>query len=557
MPKKQTKIITFGEMTPDSGLFAGADTEVLLRAGCAMYSGQPMLIPKIRKILGSTPSGVTGFDINSTSRGFARLFFNNDEPKIWEWVPDPLSSAVTDRTPTVAVFEDLKHTYWKFGPDYLCIPHERGTAAVSLEMDEVLGTKFEAMIPSGTQVLGPHVGQVKSHLIIAGGWDSVNGANPAQWNWSARADHTLWTAASNEAGFAELTGEPQGNEIEGLVTWNDFAIFFTRSALYRIGYQGGAEKWDPQQIGQAHQTLFGLPAIKAGRDCYYIGTDGPRVIVNGEESVPIGRGKVARELMDRTGSNRAIQTLVGGGYDKTCGLCYWVYEASGGFWWVAIYHIESDEFTLLNLGDPHNAANRWGGVGSFDEWAASGAGARAAVGALGTTSFFDQTKPLGSLAILHSSSESADWQVWAQHFDDGSSGIAHNTYEVKIKTKIVRLAQHKSEILEVRPLWRTNVAGEAINPTIDIEYGDVPMLKSTEAGVSSPLTVDVADSDSAARVRNDLPGANGFFHRFTVKFPALTQTGLTTGSVATDYQKLEELSGLEVTFRESGKHSLT
>jgi len=550
----QTKIITFGKMTPDSSLYAGADTEVMLRSGCAMYSGQPLLIPTIRKILAGTTTGAAGFSIKARSNALSKLYFANSEPKLWEWSPNPLSSTLVDRTPA-ATFESVLGNFFKWGGDsgnpfFVYIPETRGTANVAKKFEPGVDSIFVNLVSSGTEVLGKCVGRVQSHMLIANAWDSVNGYEANRWHWSARGNCRVWTNGSNEAGYGYITGEPEGNEIEEMVTWNDFAVMFTRTGLYRIGYQGGLTKWDPQQIGQAHQTIFGRPAIKAGRDCYYIGTDGPRMISNGEESLPIGFGRIARTLMDRTNYGYSIESLLNGGYDKSIGAVWWVYLGADAQWWVALYMIESDEFTVTALGSP--STNKWGAVASIDEYLAA---AKLGSGSLGTTGFFDQTKPLSSLVLIPSSSETAGgWKLWGQHYDDGAGGISYNTYPAQIKTKIERLSPERSEIISVRPLYRTNAAAEGLVLTIDIEYGDHPMLKSTDYGVTTPLTVSTANADEKGEIRDLLPGARGFFHRFSINVPAASQA-LSRSDPLTDYQSLLELSGIEVVSKEIGSNA--
>jgi hypothetical protein len=49
-----------------------------------------------------------------------------------------------------------------------------------------------------------------------------------------------------------------------------------------------------------------------------------------------------------------------------------------------------------------------------------------------------------------------------------------------------------------------------------------------------------------------MPGAKGRFHRFTLTFPSVNQT-LTVPDPFSDYQKLQELSAIEIVHRSAGR----
>lgn len=249
---------------------------------------------------------------------------------------------------------------------------------------------FHFVAPFGDQVV----------IANLAGLTNVRGSSPALT--PDPNPNMFWVSSINnprkfttEAAFpAELSGfdfvYDDGGPITGLCGARDHLIIFKRSSIWRVD-QGGAFGLQKRPVAR-EGCLYPNSIVRAGNDVYFWGAQGPTVLRNGQQAIPLGEGRVSRRLSDSgwpvlkdvdSFSDPLYNVLAPGGtafsgcYSMATGCVIWVCTYGGNsldavtgasgvndsLTYLLCYNIATDRFSYLldNVWVDGNGAVSWNG----------------------------------------------------------------------------------------------------------------------------------------------------------------------------------------------------
>lgn len=365
------------------------------------------------------------------------------------------------------------------------------------------GAASADLITSTTKPRGKYLCACRGHVILANISSPV--ANVRQFRWCALNDAANWEPGSNRSGFGELAGD--AGVITGAQGFEDFFLLFTNVGVYRASYIGGENVWSIQQVGGWHDALpnnFEETIVPLGRDAYYLGRSGPKVVVNGEAVEDVGVGKVRRYLMDDA---RNLGVFIEGpGPDTTIPFGSRAWGCFDGFRELVYWGWSTGDINSIGLYVVAYSPieDSWSELGILD-----------GVNPPSSPSFGAMFARTGSIAMNGSGGNPGFGLCYARSFTANGQirNLSGSTFSGAYMTsKIWRPSEAKTQICGVRPLWRT--LGSLQVPTLNIDViGDVTTTFTPGSSQEDPrgfLTSDkgpVSGDQFQFRVRIEEVGA--------------------------------------------------
>lgn len=427
--------------------------------------------------------------------------------------------------------------FTKFGGSVIAASAAFG---VPLQVRQPLALGFTDLVTSVDRPAPTILGVVRSVVV---GANLVNGGagvyagviDPQEFVWSARNDATNWQVDGlNGAGFGYLKG-PAG-PINGLATFQSYALAFQAFAVVRLDYTGDSNGFQPSEIGAGGLGIptraWGSSAVKAGGDTFYFGGVGPCVVYNGETCQILGGSKVRRYLSDMMSDYGAdSSTSIQGSYDPWLGAVIWTIKPkkSGA----------GDVRILVVTEIKHGSYDAYTVRFSPEEgrWATIEPG-------LSTYGLFHDLSGASAVTPLSN--------LYMVEYDFGSNTMRMGCFNgasslpITLVSKIwhplaangAPIGSRQALLQGVRPVWGVDTNGDPVpNVSILIEWSNDPLMNK---GVAT-LTVDMTTpNDDWFLVKANMPLVAGFF-RFTVTIPSMTNA------------HLREFHGLELAFTPSAE----
>lgn len=379
--------------------------------------------------------------------------------------------------------------------------------AAGLEFPLKSGAHGAAMTSVVTSVLKPqgrYCCAVRSFLILANCKETATYYPNRIW-WSARDNAADFQPGSNRAGFTEIPSDL--GELTGIVGFEDFAVIFTRGAVFRLSYTGGDIPWSLQRIASSQwgKPHYSEPAV-FGRDVYYYSQSGLAICVNGEATSGVGVGSVAGFLandviypetdVDAAAMDRysGISMVIAPSMDLLA-MRYKSRAQNGTY--------GSTNILLYSIGD--DAAS------VIPTIVISGS---ETIGCLGSRDYPDLIwKPLSSLAM------------WSGYIAGAGSRqmslltLAGDARGPRFTTKLWRASQGVTSLDQVRLLWDSGAELPAYSIAVK-SY----LNPQSQAIVYENFTLSSADMDARGFLTgNQLPRLGEFF-RFDLTIVSGTQT---------------------------------
>lgn len=279
---------SFDRFKPDAGQVSDAGIDY---AENALYiDGQWQGLPQVTAIFsgGGSASQVCHGLVETNDENGERIAFGSASRL---FSVDPAGTFFTDISRAGNYTNAAMWGFARFGSKliYCCGPNPVGLVN--------FGGASTDVIASATKWQFKHIMTVRSHVI---GCNVVAPApNPRQFVWCDKNDETVWEAGTGRAGFAFIQGEM--GVISGCFGFVDFGLIFTTTGVYRLSYIGEGGMWDLQQIAGMHDGMLetcGRTPCAVGRDVYYLGRSGPKVVVNGEAVRDLANAEMRRALVD-------------------------------------------------------------------------------------------------------------------------------------------------------------------------------------------------------------------------------------------------------------------
>ncbi len=134
-----------------------------------------------------------------------------------------------------------------------------------------------------------HIATVDNFVVVGNTWDGAADYQPQRVQWSGLNNSATWAvSAVTQADYQDLRND--GGYIQKIIG-GEFGLIFQERAITRMSYIGSPLVFQFDQVETNRGALAAESVIKVGPNVYYLGQDG-FFMFNGDESIPIGDGKV-------------------------------------------------------------------------------------------------------------------------------------------------------------------------------------------------------------------------------------------------------------------------
>lgn len=180
------------------------------------------------------------------------------------------------------------------------------------------GTAFTAL--AGSPPVARHIAVVRDFVVMGN-----TSAVPNRVQWSAIGDSANWTvSATTLADFQDLQGD--GGWVSRIIG-GEIGVVFRERDIWRMTFTGSREIFQFDQIEKQRGTFAPQSVINYGSYIFYLADDGFYITNGSGPSVPIGDGKVDKEMLDNLDPNFFFRIC--SAIDPTNKLVFWAAPFSG------------------------------------------------------------------------------------------------------------------------------------------------------------------------------------------------------------------------------------
>lgn len=169
-----------------------------------------------------------------------------------------------------------------------------------------------------------HIAVVRDFLVL-GNTSTGGTATPERVHWSGINDPTTWTVDATTQ--ADVNDFPDSGAVQA-IAGGEYGVVFQERAVTRMTYAGSPVIFQMDQVLPDIGMLDpGGSMVQHGNFIYYIGSDGFRVICNGQQTERIGVNKVDRTMLAEL--DYAYLHRISSAIDPINGLVFWALPVTG------------------------------------------------------------------------------------------------------------------------------------------------------------------------------------------------------------------------------------
>jgi len=276
-------ILEFGEYLPDLPDFnnPGVTEAKNVIPGVGSYLQFPGQVVYSNALGARCQGAVSGKDNSGNSANFA-----GDATKLYK-----LASAAYSDVSVVGGYTTNSEENWHFTQygDLLV-----ATNNTNQPQGYFLSTS-SAFFELTAELRGRYCASVRNFLVFGNVTDLIDGSVPNRVRWSALNDPTDFTVSP--------VTQSDYNDLDGSKGWikqivgGEYGVIFQERAITRMVYVGSPAVFQFDEVESGRGTQFPYSVVKVGNNIFYLGYDG-FYIFDGNQSIPIGEGKVNRTFFD-------------------------------------------------------------------------------------------------------------------------------------------------------------------------------------------------------------------------------------------------------------------